>query len=75
MADSDGDRLSDAVEAALGTNPRLTDTDQDGVLDGAEIDFGSDPRGPGQALGAVRSTRRRSASGSARATNRRARRI
>ena len=30
QVDSDADRLPDAVEAALGTNPRLSDTDLDG---------------------------------------------
>jgi hypothetical protein len=34
--DSDGDGLTDAEEAALGTNPNAIDTDGDGATDGAE---------------------------------------
>lgn len=36
--DSDGDGLSDAREAALGTDPRNPDTDGDGLTDGQEVD-------------------------------------
>ncbi len=35
--DTDQDGLTDAVEAALGTNPVLPDTDRDGMLDGWEV--------------------------------------
>ena len=35
--DSDGDGLSDAEEARLGTNPQRGDTDQDGFTDGEEV--------------------------------------
>lgn len=35
-ADADGDGLSDAMEAALGSNPNDKDSDDDGVPDGAE---------------------------------------
>ncbi len=35
--DSDGDGLSDAEEAALGTLPNDSDTDGDGLLDGWEV--------------------------------------
>lgn len=35
--DSDGDGLSDAEEAALGTNPNKADTDGDGLSDGVEV--------------------------------------
>ncbi|MBL8128541.1 MAG: hypothetical protein JNM64_12950 [Chloroflexia bacterium] len=42
-ADSDGDRLTDADEAALGTDPGNPDTDGDGYYDGDEAALGSDP--------------------------------
>lgn len=35
--DPDGDGLSTADEKALGTNPRMVDTDGDGLLDGEEV--------------------------------------
>ncbi len=35
--DTDGDGLSDAVEADLGTNPNSADSDQDGVSDADEV--------------------------------------
>ncbi len=41
--DADGDFLSDADEAALGTNPNLADTDLDGAFDGFEVRYGFDP--------------------------------
>jgi hypothetical protein len=42
-ADSDGDGLSDAQEATLGTDPANPDTDEDGLFDGAEVTAGTDP--------------------------------
>lgn len=36
-ADTDGDGLSDADEARLGTDPRNPDTDDDGINDGNEV--------------------------------------
>ena len=42
-ADTDGDGLSDADEATLGTDPTLADTDGDGLDDGEEVDLGTDP--------------------------------
>jgi len=36
-ADADGDGLSDSDERALGTNPRLADSDMDGVSDLVEV--------------------------------------
>jgi len=42
-ADDDGDGLSDAQEAALGTHPLLADTDGDGFDDGTEVAAGTDP--------------------------------
>jgi hypothetical protein len=36
-ADPDGDGLTNAQEAALGTDPNDADTDDDGILDGAEV--------------------------------------
>ena len=41
--DNDGDRLSNAEELALGTNPNLADTDGDGIPDGWENRHGLDP--------------------------------
>jgi hypothetical protein len=46
--DSDGDRLSDADEAAAGTDPNNPDTDGDGLLDGFEVANGFDPLRGGQ---------------------------
>jgi hypothetical protein len=44
LADRDSDGLTDAREAALATDPRYPDTDQDGVSDGDEVDRdGTDP--------------------------------
>jgi outer membrane protein OmpA-like peptidoglycan-associated protein len=45
--DSDGDGLSDIQESLLGTNPRDADSDDDGVLDGAEPNYGDDTDGDG----------------------------
>ncbi len=45
--DNDGDGLSNALEATLGTNPNDADTDDDGVLDGAEPNLASDTDGDG----------------------------
>jgi hypothetical protein len=44
--DSDGDGLSDAEEAVLGTDPNNPDSDGDGIPDGDEVDIGSDPLDP-----------------------------
>ena len=44
--DDDGDGLSDAVEALLGTDPLNTDSDGDGFSDDLEIILGSDPNDP-----------------------------
>jgi fructose-specific component phosphotransferase system IIB-like protein len=41
--DADGDLVSDAEEAALGTDPNLEDTDGDSLRDGVEALRGSDP--------------------------------
>jgi len=41
--DDDGDNLSDAEEAARGTDPLRADSDGDGVNDGLEVSQGSDP--------------------------------
>ncbi|MCA9513332.1 MAG: hypothetical protein KC635_00160, partial [Myxococcales bacterium] len=41
--DTDGDRLDNAAELALGTDPTRRDTDGDHVDDAAEIAAGSDP--------------------------------
>jgi hypothetical protein len=46
-ADADGDGLSDAEEANLGTDPHNPDTDGDGLTDGAEINvYGTRPLNP-----------------------------
>ena len=48
--DTDGDGLSDAMEARVhGTSPLLADTDGDGISDGLEVAWGSDPLTPGTA--------------------------
>lgn len=41
--DIDGDGLSNQQESVLGTNPQLADTDSDGLVDGVEVDNGSNP--------------------------------
>jgi uncharacterized protein (TIGR03382 family) len=41
--DSDGDGISDADEAVLGTDPDVADTDGDGMDDGDEVAWGTDP--------------------------------
>lgn len=46
-ADSDGDRLTDADEAALGTDPGNPDSDGDGYYDGDEAALGTNPHDPG----------------------------
>ncbi|HEX4954150.1 MAG TPA: carboxypeptidase regulatory-like domain-containing protein [Thermoanaerobaculia bacterium] len=50
-ADADFDRLSDADEAARGTDPNLPDTDGDGLLDGFEVTWGFDPLAGGDGVG------------------------
>ncbi len=43
--DADGDGLTDAQEAQLGTDPHNPDTDGDGLTDGAEVNtYGTDPK-------------------------------
>jgi hypothetical protein len=44
--DADGDRLTNLDEYQRGTNPRVADTDGDGVGDGLEVETGSDPLDP-----------------------------
>ena len=45
--DTDGDRLTDAQEIELGTDPNVVDTDEDSMDDGTEVlDFGTDPLNP-----------------------------
>ncbi|MGH8530401.1 MAG: LamG-like jellyroll fold domain-containing protein [Nevskiales bacterium] len=43
--DSDGDGLSDALEASLGTNPNLQDSDGDGFADYDEVNRDGNPSG------------------------------
>jgi hypothetical protein len=45
--DSDGDGLTDAEELLLGTDPKDADSDDDGVLDGAEPNPSQDSDGDG----------------------------
>jgi hypothetical protein len=44
--DSDNDRLADADEAAVGTDPATPDADGDGYYDGDEVNLGTDPLDP-----------------------------
>lgn len=44
--DTDGDGLSDADEAAAGTDPNAADSDVDGINDGQEVADGTDPLDP-----------------------------
>lgn len=50
VRDTDGDGLSDAREAQLGTDPALSDSDGDGVDDRTEIEAGADPALPATAV-------------------------
>ena len=43
LADTDGDGLTDGVEAQLGSDPYVTDTDGDGLSDAEEFDLGTNP--------------------------------
>ena len=43
VVDSDGDGLTDAEEAELGTDPNNPDSDGDGYEDGVEFDGNTDP--------------------------------
>ncbi len=45
--DADMDGLTDALETQIGTNPMDADSDDDGVLDGAEPNFAGDADGDG----------------------------
>ncbi len=47
IIDTDGDGLSDALEAFLGSDPNDADTDDDGVLDGDEANPSDDTDGDG----------------------------
>ncbi|MBW2529388.1 MAG: hypothetical protein JRI23_34745 [Deltaproteobacteria bacterium] len=47
VVDTDGDGLSDALEATLGTDPNDADSDNDGVVDGDEPNFSDDHDGDG----------------------------
>ena len=52
LLDSDSDGLSNYIEKALGLDPNKPDTDEDGLLDGEEVDennvprLGTDPKNP-----------------------------
>jgi hypothetical protein len=41
--DTDGDGLSDTFETKVGTQANNIDSDNDGVVDGKEVELGSDP--------------------------------
>jgi|SRR5687768_11389135 hypothetical protein len=49
-SDTDGDKLTDAMEPAFGTNPLPADTDRDGISDSIEVQYGMDPLAPGSAM-------------------------
>ena len=44
--DSDNDRLADADETTVGTDPATPDADGDGYYDGDEVNLGTDPLDP-----------------------------
>jgi hypothetical protein len=47
IVDSDSDRLADAAESAVGTDPFYPDSDEDGLIDGDEVIlYGTDPNEP-----------------------------
>ena len=46
IVDSDNDRLADADEASVGTDPTTPDADGDGYYDGDEVNLGTDPLDP-----------------------------
>jgi hypothetical protein len=48
LLDTDGDGITDDDELSIGTNPNDADSDDDGVLDGAERDFFLDTDGDGR---------------------------
>ena len=50
LADQDSDGLPSCQEYALGTDPTDPDSDDDGVLDGLEIVYGSDPLADGSPI-------------------------
>jgi hypothetical protein len=54
--DDDNDGLSDAAEAAHGTNKNVADTDKDGVLDGQEVQDGSNPLDKGSSIPVLNTT-------------------
>ena len=43
LLDSDNDTLDNLREMIEGTDPYIADSDGDGVLDGTEVEMGSDP--------------------------------
>ncbi len=47
LTDSDGDGLSDLDEERIGTDPQDADSDDDGVIDGAESNYTDDTDGDG----------------------------
>ncbi len=48
LSDADKDGLPDIYEEIYGTNPNKADTDGDGYSDGAEVEGGYNPIGPGK---------------------------
>jgi hypothetical protein len=46
LIDADGDGLSDAWEASLGSNPTALDTDHDGLGDALELAHHTNPHDP-----------------------------
>lgn len=45
-SDCDNDELNNSEELLEGTDPQNPDTDGDGVIDGTEVDYGSNPLNP-----------------------------
>ena len=56
--DTDGDKLKDGEEVyTYGTDPKNPDSDDDGIIDGDEINLGKDPTDPSDAANRIEQTK------------------